>query len=88
MKVNVPNDTHLEPCRGSVIEKVNGKRVRKKCNHRPEFFKINGLYYARCTHCTKWDPCEFLGVSLKTAIDRWNENNSKDVIKNKENYYD
>lgn len=36
---------------------------------------VDDLFYARCTHCNKWSPYEFLGTTRVNAIKNWNEFN-------------
>ena len=34
--------------------------------------EMDEMYYAQCPKCNKHDPYEFLGITKKKAIDRWN----------------
>lgn len=52
----------------------------KKCGHPGHVITISGLYYAQCTHCTKWDPFQFLGFNEAGAIKNWNNYNSSGKI--------
>lgn len=57
----------------------------KKCGGTGKVVNIKGLTYAQCTHCTKWDPYQFLGLNAAGAISEWNLYNSSGKIK-EENY--
>lgn len=37
---------------------------------------VESMYYARCVHCKKWPPFEFLGATKENAIKAWNESQS------------
>lgn len=53
----------------------------KHCNAPGQVTKVDDLYYARCSQCTKWGPYEFLGATRKTAIAQWNLFNQKYITK-------
>lgn len=41
----------------------------------------SGLYYARCTQCSKYGQYDFLGRNARTAAEQWNSvNNLKRVL--------
>ena len=54
----------------------------KKCQKKrkiivfPRITKVDDLYYAQCSKCTDNDPYEFLAVSEKKALQRWNNYNT------------
>jgi len=41
----------------------------------PRITKIDDLYYAQCPKCNDNDPYDFLAISEKKALDRWNNHN-------------
>lgn len=51
--------------------------VCKYCGHPGTVVKIDDMYYARCTHCKKWSPFEFLATRPSAAIKNWNEFNTR-----------
>lgn len=60
---------------------------RKKIISYPNVFNVNGLFYARCPNCNKYDLYDFLGTTKKAAIRNWNEImiHDYDSTKKKEN---
>lgn len=45
----------------------------KYCGHKPKIVPIDGLFYAQCTNCTKYDPYEFVGRSENKVLATWND---------------
>lgn len=59
-----------------------------KCGKIPTIKKeTGGLYYVICS-CRNWDRYEFLGVSEKGVIERWNEGNRPILRKGNPRYKD
>lgn len=47
----------------------------KYCGCPGSVVRVDDMYYARCTHCKKWPPFEFLALKPDLAIKNWNEFN-------------
>lgn len=52
----------------------------KKCGGKGKLVNLTGLIYAQCSHCTKWDPYQFLGFTVEDAVRTWNIYNSSGKI--------
>lgn len=60
-------------------------QICKYCKSPGKVKKIEGLYYAQCSSCTKRDPYECLGLTEQDAIQLWDVLNSKYVYNNESN---
>lgn len=61
------------------------KQIACKYCGRPGYVvRVDDMYYARCTHCKKWPPFEFLALKEDLAIKNWNMFNDKYIPEPKE----
>lgn len=64
VKDNMVDEQNAYPCKHC---------KRHKMISFPKMFNIEGMLYARCTHCNNYNPYEFLGLTAKDAIFNWND---------------
>ena len=64
---------------------------RRHKNSYPKIVRIDDLFYAQCTGCHDNDMYEYLAITEKKAIERWNRSqlmgSGMNLVKSEEEYY-